>query len=315
MAKRTNAPCCPLCGYNLTGLTEPRCPECGGRLTELEWEQLRTHGVALARPPHWERRDAPLLWRLPATLFNVTFRPGRFLRGLRGDGGVLRAVWFCILLVLLAPLVTILLCAALGYLGQILPFETLREGPFPHFLLHKKPLVGLGRWYLHVGAQTTAFIGAGLFVWLPTLIALDLRQWRSRPAFRVVAKGLLYTAGWCLWMSVIAAGPANGLLFRLGEAWVWGMHGWSKTGGWPWVCWVAATLTTTQFAAVTWVIRGPQSAFALENPSTRRRMGLLLTAGWLLGLYLLLFDRHVHLRFHLQFAGDDVIGLLQRWGL
>ena len=25
--------CCPLCGYNMTGLTESRCPECGGRFT------------------------------------------------------------------------------------------------------------------------------------------------------------------------------------------------------------------------------------------------------------------------------------------
>jgi DNA-directed RNA polymerase subunit RPC12/RpoP len=33
---------CPLCGYNLAGLTEARCPECGGRFT---LEQ-----VMLARP-------------------------------------------------------------------------------------------------------------------------------------------------------------------------------------------------------------------------------------------------------------------------
>ena len=24
---------CPTCGYNLTGLTEPRCPECGSQFT------------------------------------------------------------------------------------------------------------------------------------------------------------------------------------------------------------------------------------------------------------------------------------------
>ena len=29
---------CPLCGYNLRGLTDPRCPECGYR---FEWDQLR----------------------------------------------------------------------------------------------------------------------------------------------------------------------------------------------------------------------------------------------------------------------------------
>jgi len=29
----TQALVCPTCGYNLTGLTEPRCPECGTRFT------------------------------------------------------------------------------------------------------------------------------------------------------------------------------------------------------------------------------------------------------------------------------------------
>ena len=29
--------CCPLCGYNLRGLSEPRCPECGHR---FEWHTL-----------------------------------------------------------------------------------------------------------------------------------------------------------------------------------------------------------------------------------------------------------------------------------
>src|SRR5215210_1235997 len=33
----TESVVCPLCGYNLRGLTEPRCPECGYR---FEWEPL-----------------------------------------------------------------------------------------------------------------------------------------------------------------------------------------------------------------------------------------------------------------------------------
>src|SRR5260221_14069848 len=35
--------CCPMCEYNLRGLTEPRCPECGYR---FEWKVLadaKTH--------------------------------------------------------------------------------------------------------------------------------------------------------------------------------------------------------------------------------------------------------------------------------
>jgi hypothetical protein len=32
-AANRDAVVCPTCGYNLTGLTEPRCPECGARYT------------------------------------------------------------------------------------------------------------------------------------------------------------------------------------------------------------------------------------------------------------------------------------------
>jgi tRNA(Ile2) C34 agmatinyltransferase TiaS len=28
---------CPLCGYNLRGLVEPRCPECG---YQFEWQRI-----------------------------------------------------------------------------------------------------------------------------------------------------------------------------------------------------------------------------------------------------------------------------------
>ncbi len=35
-------PVCPACGYNLTGLDEPRCPECGGRYT---WKELRQQAL------------------------------------------------------------------------------------------------------------------------------------------------------------------------------------------------------------------------------------------------------------------------------
>ena len=37
---------CPLCGYNLAGLSEARCPECGGRFTLEQIVLARPHAVA-----------------------------------------------------------------------------------------------------------------------------------------------------------------------------------------------------------------------------------------------------------------------------
>ena len=33
IAAGTDAVCCPVCGYNMTGLRESRCPECGSTFT------------------------------------------------------------------------------------------------------------------------------------------------------------------------------------------------------------------------------------------------------------------------------------------
>src|SRR5437763_172018 len=64
---------CPLCEYNLRGLTEARCPECGHRFNwrELEQERDRQHPYLFE---HHRRRN---VWSFFRTL-SASLRPRRF---------------------------------------------------------------------------------------------------------------------------------------------------------------------------------------------------------------------------------------------
>ena len=66
---------CPLCGYNLKGLTEPRCPECGYRFKwpELLDPNLRVHPYLFERHP---QRNA---WSFVRTMLGGLL-PRRFWR-------------------------------------------------------------------------------------------------------------------------------------------------------------------------------------------------------------------------------------------
>jgi hypothetical protein len=63
---------CPLCDYNLRGLTEPRCPECGHA---FDWQELLTGPKKL--PWFYEHRRGVALAALIKT-FARGLRPGRF---------------------------------------------------------------------------------------------------------------------------------------------------------------------------------------------------------------------------------------------
>lgn len=69
---------CPLCDYDLRGLTEPRCPECGHR---FDWEELRQH----AREKHpflFESYPDRNAWSFGKTLL-AGWRPARFFTVLK----------------------------------------------------------------------------------------------------------------------------------------------------------------------------------------------------------------------------------------
>ena len=68
---------CPICDYNLHGLTEPRCPECGYRFT---WEEL-SDPIRRLHPYVFEHHPERNVWSFRQTLLGG-LRPGRFWRTL-----------------------------------------------------------------------------------------------------------------------------------------------------------------------------------------------------------------------------------------
>src|SRR5258705_8474331 len=68
---------CPLCNYNLRGLTQPRCPECG---FTFDWSEI----LDITRRKHpylFEHHPERNLWSFFKTLFGGA-NPRRFWRAL-----------------------------------------------------------------------------------------------------------------------------------------------------------------------------------------------------------------------------------------
>ena len=306
-------PRCPRCRYNLTGLSEPRCPECGFAL-EDDWA---------ARPPApmpaWDRRGyVNVVYAFFATFLAFTFRPWRSLRGMRCGDGVLGAVAFYLLLIPWACVLTVGLCFVAAKVGPLFPGIE-NDGYWKLFLWSDKPRYRVGE-LISNGIRATAFMVAALLVWMPTLVALDLALWRDREAFRSLAKGLLYTAVWSCWAAAVAASVLGLFLDKLigdldlhtaaASTWFWGWRGAWPYGGWfPWVCWLVVVVGTAQALVLMVFVR---AAWSPIDPRQRGRVRQLVLLGWLFVLYVLLLDRHIHLRFHLQFAPDE-LSFLYRW--
>src|SRR5258705_7763065 len=95
---------CPLCLYNLRGLTEPRCPECG---YQFQWAEL----LDPQHPRHpflFEHHPRRNLWSFFKTLF-AGLRPRRFWTSVRPIHDVVRrrlAIYWmiCCVSLLLIPL-------------------------------------------------------------------------------------------------------------------------------------------------------------------------------------------------------------------
>ena len=304
------SPVCPTCRYNLTGAVQPRCPECGRRFSDEEWND-----PALLIPmPAWERGGhVNVLWAFIATVCSITFRPRRFLRLLRSDVGLRRVVVFVVLLLPATCVVIIGVSVAdaqFGYSAR----DWMPNSP-PRW---KGAQYGFSRKWAHVtvncvslAIRCSAFLATGLALWLPTLVTLDLMFWRNCAPFRLLAKAVLYTTAWWCVAGVFASTIVSNVMGRIDMEWAWGPGGrrMISDGVLPWVCWLAAALISIQCAVLLRYVRSPRCGFLSRARGAVARTRAVLFLGWLLAIYLLLLDRHVHLRFHLQFVAEQ----LWRW--
>jgi hypothetical protein len=295
----TLIPHCPRCNYNLTGLSEPRCPECGRTFTAAEW----ANPALLVREPALERPGTRWLLGVLATLCAFPLRPRRFLRGLVRGEGIYRVVAFAVVLVPLAVLAAIAVCIAAAHLAAVY-WQPIRLGPLETWVWGHAEKYRVVQGVVAPVLRCGALIGTSVAVWLPALIVLDLLYWRRRREFRLLAKALLYPLAVWFWASVLACTLGNWVAWRADINAVWGTLGGGYVyGNWPWVCWLAALLTTAQLAAALYVLYSPRCVFVRDPALVRSRWtGAVLVCGWLLALYLLLIDRFVHLRFHLLFV-------------
>jgi hypothetical protein len=105
---------CPLCNYDLRGLTEPRCPECGYRFA---WEDL-TDPAKRRHPYLFEHHPRRNLWSFARTMIGG-LRPHRFWSSLKPSQpsrpGRLLLYWF--LATLLLPLAYGAMIARTGLAG------------------------------------------------------------------------------------------------------------------------------------------------------------------------------------------------------
>lgn len=287
MSETIAHPRCPTCGYVLLGLTEPRCPECGEKFPLEIWSDLSRLSLA----PPWERRAYLGRFRaFFATLLSATFRPRRILAGIADDRRLGAALAWALLTVLLAFVIALTLSRS-RYVG----FSVLN--------LHLNREVAT---LIRTALRFAALLSANMLVWLPTLAVLDLVLLKHRREFRLILIAYLYTLAWSFWPATLMPGLGNWLLGFIDSDWLWGNTvGWSWIGSWPWPCWMLAALVTLQFLGMRRFVRVDENDLRRFDAAIQRHVSHVLMAGWLLAMYLLLFDRLVHLRFHMLFVVEE----------
>ncbi|HEX4795336.1 MAG TPA: hypothetical protein VH370_16185 [Humisphaera sp.] len=181
---------CPLCGYNLRGLVEPRCPECGYQFvwTELLAAQTLDHPYLFE---HGRRRRWQTFWK---TLREGLF-PGTFWQELKPAQPVrVRWLWIYFAIVMFVPLGA----------ASLTVWRT-----DPHAYFHYTYAFGLDL------RPAGVYLAAAILFWpLATVVALSIFRMSMQMAkLRSVhsLRCVIYSADIVFWMG-IALLLAEGLL-------------------------------------------------------------------------------------------------------
>lgn len=149
---------CPLCSYNLRGLTEPRCPECGyaSTWTELLDVEQRRHPYLFE---HQDGRRARSFFR---TLVGG-LRPARFWKSLHAN----HQVYLGRLLAYWALTATIALASGFGIRYVVDGFELWRDNESGRRFVMASSARPVGARYVQQGIQTYGSLAAYLDVEFP----------------------------------------------------------------------------------------------------------------------------------------------------
>jgi hypothetical protein len=227
---------CPLCEYNLRGLTEPRCPECGYR---FEWDQLRdeklkTHPYLFEHHPGryaWSFRKTATAGLLPGRFWK-TLHPGQPSRPRR-----LFAYWAVVMAVaflagVVAPMLAFAVLINAAFRAEVTRRNTVRPDGV---VLYWSPTSGYTRTPPTLPGPFTAEGGldeavrevgipyaawwatAAVWPWMTIGALLIFRISMSRAKLKPihVRRCVLYSFDACLWASLVVL-ALSALAFALG---------------------------------------------------------------------------------------------------
>jgi hypothetical protein len=186
---------CPLCDYNLRGLSEPRCPECGYRFA---WRELLDPALRQLHPYLFEvgRDRVVRFWKT----LSAGMRPATFWRSihpaLNVSVGRLLVYW---MLVSLPYVVAAVICALRCYYVARLPFWSTYWG--------------------RIGALGYVAVYAYPAVLMLTLLIFQASMWKARIRQRHILRCIVYSCDVLLPLGLLLL--VNELLGALAPRFAW----------------------------------------------------------------------------------------------